>query len=430
MRRPETFPRSARRASICAVLALGIGTAAAQPVTPAPSEFRISGFGTVGIAHIDGPDGWAFKRDGTQPDNRHATRADLDSRLGLQLNYAPMREFELVAQVVATRRTAAARSGDAIEWAFAAWRPDADWTVRGGRMNLDAFLLSDYRHVGFAYPFIRPPVDVYAQLPGSFDGIDVARSWNTAGGLWRAKVYAGRSATFSDASTRLSLEPSYGAVVSREADGLLLRASAARTRFNSGIGSVQQLLDALGPLAALPIPDVAAQAADFRSKLSLDDVNLNYISLGARYEAGLWLASSEYTRTSGQPLVAYSSAYASVGRRFGALTAVAAASRVKSSNPPAAAPNWGAALTPVLGPAGAAQAQFLADSAATVVNTFRVAQSTWSLGARYDLDARYAVKVQWDRIRVDANGGRLWGGDRTFGAADANVTSVAVDFVF
>jgi hypothetical protein len=133
--------------SVAALLAAS-GSALAQVAASGvsePSEIRLSGFGTLGIAHVDAPDGWAFKRDITQATSGSRTRADLDSRLGLQINYAPIQQFELVTQVVATRRSPAARQSDAIEWAFAAWRPDADWTLRGGRVNADIFLLSDYR---------------------------------------------------------------------------------------------------------------------------------------------------------------------------------------------------------------------------------------------------------------------------------------------
>lgn len=419
-----------RLAPIIAVLCACHGTAAGQTVVPEPSEFRFSGFGTLGVAHVDAPEGWAYKRDSTQADHAGRTRADLDTRLGLQLNYTPIRSFELVAQVVATKRNAAASGGDAVEWAFAAWRPDPDWTVRGGRVNLDAFLLSDYRNVGFAYPFVRPPVDFYAQLPTSVDGADVTRDWNIDGTQWRAKVFAGRAFTFADAASRLELQPSYGAMASREANGLLLRASAIRTRFNNEIFTAQPLLAALAPLTQLPLPEVSAQATELLGRLSVQGSSLTYLSLGTRYERHAWLASAEYTRVTGHPTVAYSSGYASLGRRFGALTAFSTLSRVRSENSAVTAPDWDGALAPVLGPALGQQAQFVADSAATAINRFRISQGTFSLGARYDLNARCALIFQWDRIRVDPNGSRLWGGDRGLNAAQSRVASLVVDFVF
>ncbi len=417
-------------AGVGAALLFCAGACVAQAEASGLSDLRISGFGTVGLAYVDAPDGWAYKRDASHASNSSSTRADLDTRLGVQLNYAPSPSFELVAQAVATRRASAARDSDAIEWAFAAWRPNADWTLRGGRVNLDAFLLSDHRGVGFAYPFARPPVDFYAQLPTSLDGADLTRVWNESGTQWRAKVFAGRAFVFAGDTDRLELKPVFGAMASREADGWLVRASVIRYRFATQPDYLPPLLDGLRPLAALPVPDLAAQAADLRARLTLINVSQTYVSLGARYEGNDWLLSSEVTRLTGQPTVDFSAGYVSAGRRFGALTAFATASRVNASEPAVATPAWGVVLAPLIGPVAAQQAQFLAGSAAYVVNISRIGQSTLSLGARWDLNPRLAVKAQWDRIRVKANGSGQWGGDRTLDAARANVGSVVVDFVY
>ena len=420
----------ARSAAAAVALCLCAGVSQAQEPDAGSGGLRISGFGSLGLARVDAAAGWAYKRDTAQADNGAGTRADLDTRLGLQLNHAPTRTLELVAQVVMARRGPASPDADALEWAFLAWRPDPEWKLRAGRVNFDAFLLSDHRSVGIAYPFARPPVDFYAQLPRSLDGADLARDWNVGGAHWHAKVFAGRTAAFADAASRLDLGPSYGATVSREAGGLLLRASAVRTRFEQDVDRLRPLLDALAPLAALPVPAVPEQAAALRSRLALSGVRPTYLSLGARLERGPWLASGEFTRVTGQATVAYQSAYASLGRRFGALTVYALVSRVEAVNPAVAAPQWTGALTPVLGPAAALQAQALADAAAGAVNAFRVAQGTTSIGLRHDIDARWALKLQWDRVRVEADGARLWGGPHAAPARRADVASVVLDFVF
>ena len=397
------YPQSAcrvRRTVAAVVLALCAGVSQAQEADAWSGGLRVSGFGSIGLAHVDAPAGWAYKRGAAQADNRAGTRADLDTRLGLQLNNAPTRTLELLAQVVAARRGPAALDADTIEWAFLTWRPDPEWKLQAGRVNFDAFLLSDHRHVGIAYPFVRPPVDFHAQLPRSLDGADLARGWNVDGAHWRAKVFAGRAAAFADASARLDLSPSYGATVSREADGLLLRASAVRTRLEQDIDRLRPLLDALAPLAALPVPSVAEQAASLRSRLALSGVSLTYLALGARLERGPRLVSGEFTRVTGQPTVAHRSAYASIGRRFGALTVYALASRVEAINPAVTVPDSAGALAPLLGPAVASQAQGVADAAVGAVNAFRLAQGTTTFGLRHDLDARWALKPQWDRIRV------------------------------
>lgn len=414
-------------------LALGLcalpGSGAAQSADSSADTLRFSGFGSLGVAHIDAPEGWVYRRELSQPLSRNRTRFDLDSRLGLQVNYTPSASIELVGQANLTRRTPAAERGDAIEWAFGAYRPNADWTLRLGRVNLDAFLMSDHRSVGFAYPYARPPVEFYAQLPSSLDGADATRVWNGSDAQWRAKLYAGRSKLAFDTTSTLDMRAVLGAMVSREADGLLTRFSVIQTRLSFSAPDLQPLLAGLGGLTALPLPAVAAQAGELRSRLTLDEVRHTYVSFGARYEVGAWLLGGELMRVTGSVPVSFSAGYATVGRRWGPATVFTVVSRIEKSSPSVAVPDWGATLAPLLGAAGAQQGQFLGTAAALAVNGLSPKQSTVALGARWDLGSQWALKLQWDHIRVAADGSSLWGGASTQ-ATRANVGSVVLDFVF
>ncbi len=409
-----------------AVLFAGAGTCLAA----GPSNLQFSGFGTLGISHVNAPEGWAFTRDLAQARNARETRPDLDSRLGLQLNYTPDPTLELVGQVIATRRSEASRDSDAIEWAFAAWRPDADWTLRAGRVNLDAFLLSDHRSVGFAYPFARPPVDFYAQLPTSLDGADLTRVWDEPNGQWRAKLFAGQASVFVTDTVRLKVKPLIGAMVSHESDGLLLRASVFHARFDNEIPIASMILGSLDQISAVPLPQIQSDAMELRRRSTTQGTTATYLALGARYESNDWLLSSEYTLLRANALGSFQAGYASVGRRIGAWTLYTVASAVKSSEAAIASPQWGALIAPVAGPVLAAQAQYLADTAADFINTSRIVQRTVSLGTRWDASPRVALKLQWDRIHVDVNGSRAWGVDITKADATVNVGTVLLDFIF
>ena len=61
-------------APLFAALCAHHGMASAQNVVPEPSEFRVSGFGTLGVAHAQAAAGWAYKRDSTQADHAATTR--------------------------------------------------------------------------------------------------------------------------------------------------------------------------------------------------------------------------------------------------------------------------------------------------------------------------------------------------------------------
>ncbi len=46
--------------------------------------------------------------------------------------------------------------------------------MRLGRLPLPVFLVSDFRQVGYANTWIRPPIEVYGQVPlDNVDGLDV-----------------------------------------------------------------------------------------------------------------------------------------------------------------------------------------------------------------------------------------------------------------
>ena len=405
------------------------GPCAAQVADHGVDNLRFSAFGTLGAAFVDAPAGWVYRREFSQPLNSQGTRFDLDSRLGLQVNYSPSAAIELVGQANLRRRAPVAGPADAVEWAFAAWRPNADWTLRLGRVNLDAFLMSDHRSVGFAYPYARPPTEFYAQLPSSLNGVDAARVWNDGSAQWRAKLLAGHSRLSFDSSNKLDLKKVLGGMVSRESDGLLMRVSAFQARLFFSAPPLQPLLAGLDSLALLPVPGVAAQAGELRSRMTLDDAKPTYVSVGAQVDRDDWLLSGELVRVTGSVPVSFSAGYVSLGRRWGPVTVFGVAGRISRSSRPAAAPVWEGTLAPLIGPAAAQQAQFLGTSAATVVNSLLPKQSTFALGTRWDLGPRLALKVQWDHIRVAENGSSLWGAGSTV-ATRANVGAVVLDFVF
>lgn len=392
-------------------------------------ELAVHGFGTLGVAHVDQPAGWAYTRSLNQRTSGDELRADLDSVLGLQVNYRPSTQLELVGQVAVSALDADARVDDYVELAYVAWRPDENWNLRLGRVNLDAYMISDHRDVGFTYPFIRPPVEFYSRMPTSLDGGDVTRTWIRGNSIWQTRLFAG-SASAGVGDRRLTLEPLIGAMVSREANGLLLRVSAVQGRSDGAPTALTPLVQGLQQVQMLPVPQVAAQAGELTAMLTTRLEKANYVAAAAAWDRNDWLLSAEinHARSEDSPETSFTTGYASIGRRFGPLTASLTHSAAFRRGDPMASPDWATPLTPI-DPALAAQAQMLADTAVTVINKGAAHQYTTSLGARWDLTARVALKAQWDHIRVRPYGGGLWRASDEQ-RARANVVAVALDFVF
>ena len=409
-------------AAVAAAMCLFAGTCTAQSSEPEASRIRISGFGTFGLVRSQAPEGWSFLRSVEQPSSSRTTHLDVDSRLGIQMNYAASSQIELVAQLLATRRASDAPAGDAVEWAFAAYRPTADLTLRAGRLNLDQFVMSDYRNVGFAYLYARPPVEYYGTIPSNLDGADLSRTWNLEDAHWRAKGFVGRSKSVGVPITNV-----FGFALSRESDGLLLRAGWTHAKFVRNYSGLSPLLDGLDQVQALPVPAVSAEAAALRSNLDFTSGPLTYATLGLTYELAQWQYAAELMRIT----VGHSKlrgGYASIGRRIGEFTLFGMVSDINDGAAAVATPAWVASLAPIIGSAAAQQAQVLGSTSAYVANQ-SARQTTYSLGGRWDVHPRMALKVQWDHVKIKANGGYLWA-NSTSDAGRANIATVLLDFVF
>lgn len=387
----------------------------------------IHGFGTVGVAAVDQPGDWAYTRSLNQRHSTSTLRADLDSVVGLQLNYRPFAALEFVGQAAFARLGADARGSDFLELAFLAWRPDAQWSVRAGRLNLDAYLISEHRDVGYTHPFIRPPVEFYSRMPNSLDGLDLTRTWVTSGAQWRAKAFAGQTSAGIGPS-RLKLDPVHGLMLEREDNGLLLRVSALRARTHTG--RLAPLLDALQDVQALPVPQVAQEAAGLAAVLSTSGAYTRYLAAAVAYDRNDWLLQAEVNRAWARDSSAinFTSGYVSIGRRFGTVTIYAMESAALRDYGAFVTPDW---ATPLEGidPVLAAQAQQLAAVATTSANKLAGHQFTTSAGLRWDVAPRVALKTQLDLVHTRRDGDGLW--HRADGRkARSTILGVAADFVF
>jgi len=86
-----------------------------------------------------------------------------DSRLGLQFTGAINEYMDATAQLIARGR--GGNDSISTDWAFVSLRANDVTQVRAGKLKLSSFLISDYIEVGYAYPWIRPPQEVYSLNP-------------------------------------------------------------------------------------------------------------------------------------------------------------------------------------------------------------------------------------------------------------------------
>lgn len=455
-RQMESLPGLAARqlSMLCGALLLCAAAKAAEPAPAVPQagsgvgdaqaptqnladKWRLSGFATLGWMHARSDEPWTFARDLTQRGAKGNDSLLTDSRLGLQLHGSLSSDVEAVTQVVLKERPLHAPADEYVEWAFLGLRPAQNTTVRLGRTSPDMFLLADVRNVGIAYPWVRPSVEYYGWMPfSSMDGADATLRWTQDNANWSVKLAAGRirstvGVVDRDLAVPVTGRDTVAATLSREGDGLLVKATYLRTRMEGQPpGSVQQLVAAINALSQQNIPQVSSDAAAILKAMGFGG-STSYLALGLQYDQGPWTLLVEGSRAKLTTGVSGGDrGYASLSYRWNRLTGFMMAARSRPDKPPLALQaDWYAVLAPLLGPALAQQTAMLGAASAAAANQPRFDQSTLSLGLRWDLFNSSALKLQLDEVHLHPKGSAAWRYSSPV-ANRARVLSVAVDTSF
>jgi hypothetical protein len=380
-------------------------------------------------------------RNRAQPGSTRSVDLGTDTRAGLQLHWQPQPGLEFTSQAVLYKRPSGTPASEAIELAYAGWRPTQTARVRLGRTSPDVFLFANSRHLGYAWPWIRPPVDMYGFLPLlAVDGVEGSQVWTGGGGdtSWLFRGATGRfratgSGSFPDLrSFTIQGRDVVLLTAQRSTGALLLKGSVVQARMSLQLPEeVGIVRGALGQLAALPLPGLAEQIDRLQNNL-WSAGRVRYLSLGLQYDQGPWLLHTEFSRleVSTGGLLPTSRGYVSLGYRWNEVTWFGVFGRTRADVAPTLSPRVEVALAPVLGAAGAAQAQGVLDAAATITSAYRHDQRTVSAGLRWDFASNVALKFQVDRVHVSPFGTGLWRSDSGPIGARNTVASIALDFVW
>ena len=95
-----------------------------------------------------------------------------DNTIGLQISAEMNSHVSFTSQLLAKGVV----DGYNLEahWAFVDYHPRHNFSVRAGRLVLPVVMGSEYVDVGYAYPWIRPPSEVYSSIPlTSYSGVDI-----------------------------------------------------------------------------------------------------------------------------------------------------------------------------------------------------------------------------------------------------------------
>lgn len=407
-----------RATTVIAMFVLMCGHAtAAYAQTPSLS---LNGFGTLGVVHSS-EDRADYVANLFRPRGAGHTSdwsAEVDSRLGLQLTASLTPRFTSVVQVIAEQQYDG-QFRPAIEWAYASFDATPSLNLRAGRVMLPIFMNSEYRKVGYATPWIRPPLEVYRSIPvSSIDGVDISYRYHLADATNTLRATYGQSdATFpylDEAWSRTTADARSreGMTLSNTLERGNVSLFAAYGRFRLTIEEFNPLFDGYRQFG--PPGDAIAE------RYNVDDKPVEVISLGARYDTGNWFVMGEWTQIESRSFLADSRGwYLSGGYRHGAFTpyVTVARQRIHSEN-----------STPGL-------SQPHSEGLDAMLNTllgWQPQQDSVALGVRWDVSRNMAITAQYDYMDHAAGSpGYLVNSQPDYEpGGSVRLFSLSLDFVF
>jgi hypothetical protein len=220
-------------------------------------KFKINGFASVaaGMANNDA-DFMGYKNE---------LNWEPDSIFGIQGTFTPVDKLEATVQLT----TSGSNDWDVkAEWAYLAYTFDNGSKIRGGKLRVPFYMYSDYLEVGYAYPFVRPSVDVYNLVAiSSYTGADALIPVAVGEGTLTFQPFLGESSNDLNGAS-FKTKNLVGLVAQYDINSVILRGVYSQTKVESD-----------------------AAALSF-----MDGKTGRFIGVGASYDPGDWFVVSELGR--------------------------------------------------------------------------------------------------------------------------------------
>jgi hypothetical protein len=394
-------------------------TAAGAQVAETPN-FSFNGFGTLGVVHSD-EDQADFASNLFVPDGAGYTREwspEVDSVLGLQLTADLTPRFTGILQVVSEQRYDETYT-PVVEWANLKFDITPDLSVRAGRMVQQTFLVSEYRKVRYATPWIRPPKEVYDMIPvTNVDGIDLSYRFRFDGFTNTVRaLYGTKDADIPDGSEVTARDI---VVLSNTLEWGAATLFASYGRYRLTIEGLTPFFDAFRQFGA--------QGEAIADQYDVDGKRFRMMSFGLRYDPGDWFVMGEWARSNSRTFIGdIRGWYITGGYRFGEVTPYMTLAQVQAHGD-TSAPGLSLAGLP---PAQAAQGGWL-NAVLNQMLGSAAQQKSISVGIRWDFIRNAALKVQYQYLDLDdGSRGVLTNTQPGFEpGGSVNLFSAAIDFVF
>jgi hypothetical protein len=371
-------------------------------------RINIRGYGTAGAMYADIDTADYVASGYVQPKGAGYTDSVSfrpDTKLGLQADFKITDRISAVVQLISESaynnswyNGANDEYTPSLEWANISFKVTDDLTLRAGRVVLPFLMISEYRKVGYANHWIRPPVDVYSNLPfASNDGGEVSYRSDFGGNINTVRAFGGVQSARGTFTVEVDV---YGLTNTFEAGSLTLRGGYMKTRFEgSATQSFAPLIDPfIQAASAFGFTAAANEAARMLRDYDVaNKQNIDSFTVGASYDPGAWFVMSEILMQRSDGILGdATSGYVSGGYRIKSFTPYAtyAQSKTKERN------EQGVPVA-TLPPGQLAFLGALINSTIIPIVTTDRSQKTLSVGTRWDIASSFAIKAQYDRVDID-----------------------------
>jgi len=384
--------------ALAAALALlGVGTSHAE--NAGSDIFSVSGYGTIGVVHssedradfvtIAGKTGAGYSS---------SVAASPDSRVALQVDGKFSDQLSGVVQLASELDRADSYKPQLLV-ANLKYQFTPAFSVNAGRIVSPDFMLSDSQRIGYAFPWVRPPSEVYS-FAFPLDGVEANYRFNLGGVAISSQAFFGHTGT-----PDINIIAAKGINLQAEMGPSSLRVAYVRTKIDLKSAQLSALLNYYRPT-------FAALADQYEVKGDA----LQFAEIGYSYDPGSWFFRTEVTRLTGvQDLLGKNtSMYASGGFRIDKFTPYVTLAKVKVDSP----------LT-----IGSADPIGVING---VLASTNVARKSFTVGTRWDFRANTALKLEFAQVKNDkGSSGALKNLQPNFVPGKSyNLISASVDFVF
>lgn len=287
------------------------------------------------------------------------------------------------------------------EWAYVSYKLSETSSIRAGKLNLTTFLLSDYANVGYLFPWIRPPIEVYENNPlKNFLGVE-----------WLHTTHIGKTAKLTSQVFIGSAQVEENGFTFRATDGIGINFQLDTPHYSVRIGGISPTIQ-LEATDTNPLSPTFGQVFD-----AVDENDRGYMyTVGASVDWNNFILYTEAmaTDTEGKTQAIFPNqrgAYVTVGYQMGKylphVTLAASEGDVYTGALPAGIPG---ARPPVT-------------------------QDSIALGLRYDVDDSVALKFEYQVVNLEENEGDGFGiidaNAATLNSVDSyDVITIAMDVIF